>query len=142
MLRFGCVLLVLSVTAYGVDFVHWSGSYQKAHSKAIRAHKPILMLLIRNGDRLSREIVKDVMTDQPYVDMLNRMTVPLIVQADHVSAYPSEMFYTTRFPTLFLIDWRDEQLLAAPLYGREITPEIIRTQVLPMLQQAEKSIIR
>ena len=142
MLRFGFVLLVFSVTAFGVDFVHWNGSYQKAHRKAIQTHKPILMLLIRNGDRLSSEIVKDVMAYQPYVDRLNQMTVPLIVQADSVSAYPSEMFYTTRFPALFLIDWRDEQLLTAPLYGNEISPEMIQQRLLPLLQQSKKSIIR
>jgi len=70
------------------------------------------------------------------------MTIPLIVQADRISAYPSEMFYTTRFPALFLIDWRNEQLLTTPLYGSEISPRMIQIRILPLLKEAEKSIIR
>jgi hypothetical protein len=98
----------------------WRGGYDKAHAEARAQHKVLMVLVVKARDPLSQKIIQTVFMHQPYLETLNVKTVPVIVTFDQC-AYPIELYYTTTFPTLFLVDPQTELLKHAPLYGTEIT---------------------
>jgi len=102
------------------DHVHWLGHYDAALQRAMTEHKPLLVLLVKPGQKLSRDIVRRQFMDQPYVDTINQYFVSVMLTYGSKRSYPIEMYYTTVFPTLFLVDSQKELFLHTPLYGREI----------------------
>jgi len=109
-------LPVVSLAAH----VHWMGNYSAARQKAHSTHKPLMVLLIKAGQKHSRDIVQQQFMDQPYVDSINQHFVPVMISEGTKMNYPIEMYYTTKFPTLFLVDSEKELFLHVPLYGKEI----------------------
>ena len=105
------------------EFVHWQGDYASAHRLARKTDKPLLVLITRTHDANTSTILRHTFTDQSYVQTINTKTVPVIVYADKRASYPVEMYYTTRFPTLFIVDAKQELFLHAPLYPHQITPK-------------------
>ena len=102
------------------NFVNWLGDYDLAHQKALKEHKPMLVLVVKKNDPLSSHIIKNSFMNQDYVDKINSKMVPVIVTHEGVLSYPIEMYYTTEFPALFFVDSSRETFLKAPLYGRQI----------------------
>jgi hypothetical protein len=105
------------------NFVNWMGNYDAAHQKALKEHKPLLVLVVKKNDPLSSWIIKHTLMDKPYVDMINKNMVSVIVTYEGDLSYPIEMYYTTTFPTLFFVNSQKELFLREPLYGNEITQE-------------------
>lgn len=99
--------------------VHWLGDYDKALAEAKAEGKPLLLLVV-NRDKNSTDILKTCFSKDRLVKEVNSKTVPVIVLFEGKNSYPIEMFYTTVFPTLFMVNSRDESLLHKPLYGEEI----------------------
>ena len=120
-------LLPLLVSA---NFVNWLGNYDVAHQKALKEHKPLLVLVVKKNNPLSSTIIKNSFMDQSYVDAINSKMVPVIVTYEGALSYPIEMYYTTVFPTLFFVDSSKETFLREPLYGGEISKEAIEKMVL------------
>ncbi len=120
------LLLWLLPLFLSANFVNWLGNYDVAHQKALKEHKPLLVLVVRKNDPLSSQIIKNSFMDQDYVDVINAKMVPVIVTYEGVLSYPIEMYYTTVFPTLFFVDSSKETFLREPLYGEEITKETVR----------------
>ncbi len=120
------LLLWLLPLFLSANFVNWLGNYDVAHQKALKEHKPLLVLVVRKNDPLSSQIIKNSFMDQDYVDDINSKMVPVIVTYEGVLSYPIEMYYTTVFPTLFFVDSSKETFLREPLYGEEITKETVR----------------
>ena len=107
---------------FGVVFagnVHWLGDYDKALAEAKAERKPLLLLVV-NRDKNSTDILKTCFSKNSIVKEVNSKTVPVIVLFEGKNSYPIEMYYTTVFPTLFIVNSRDESLLHKPLYGDEI----------------------
>ncbi len=119
------LLLWLLPLFLSANFVNWLGNYDVAHQKALKEHKPLLVLVVRKNDPLSSQIIKNSFMDQDYVDDINSKMVPVIVTYEGVLSYPIEMYYTTVFPTLFFVDSQRELFLREPLYGENITKEVI-----------------
>ncbi len=107
------------------DFVHWLGDYDTAHAKALKAHKPLLVLVLKQNSPDSNHIIKTVFMNRKYVKTINKKTVAVIVTYEGEASYPSEMYYTTVFPTLFFVDSRKEIIFKQPLYGQEINGEAV-----------------
>jgi len=107
------------------EFVHWHGDYAKALDLARKENKPLLVLVTRTHDTNTSAIVKHSFANSTYVHTINEKTVPVIVYVDKYTSYPIEMYYTTLFPTLFLVDSRQERFLYLPLYPHMITPEML-----------------
>ena len=99
--------------------VHWLGDYDKALLEAKAEGKPLLLLVV-NRDKNSTYILKTCFSKDSVVKEVNSKTVPIIVLFGSKQNYPIEMFYTTTFPTLFIVNPKDESLLHKPLYGEEI----------------------
>jgi hypothetical protein len=107
------------------NFVNWMGNYDVAHQKALKEHKPLLVLVVKKNDPLSSWIIKHTLMDKPYVDMINKNMVSVIVTYEGALSYPVEMYYTTTFPTLFFVNSQKELFLREPLYGNEINVNIL-----------------
>ena len=114
------VLLWLLPLFLHANFVNWLGNYDVAHHKALKENKPLLVLVVKKNDPLSSEIIKNSFMNKKYVDLINNDMVPVIVTYEGVLSYPVEMYYTTVFPTLFLVDSSREVVLKPPLYGSVI----------------------
>jgi len=114
------------------NHVHWLGDYDTALQKAHQAHKPLLVLVVKKESSISNKIIKDQFMNHAYVDMINQKMVPVIVTYEGRVSYPIEMYYTRVFPTLFFVDTKTETFLREPLYGEEITQEILK-EVLKQL---------
>ena len=124
-------LLPLLVSA---DFVKWLGNYDLAHQKALKEHKPLLVLVVKKKDPLSSQIIKNSFMDQPYVNSINTQTVPVIVTYEGKLSYPIEMYYTTVFPTLFFVKSAKELLFKKPLYGKEIYTQNVQQYLMELLK--------
>ena len=124
------LLLWLLPLLLSANFVNWLGNYDVAHQKALKEHKPLLVLVVKKNNPLSSQIIKNSFMDQDYVDVINAKMVPVIVIYEGVLSYPIEMYYTTVFPTLFFVDSSKETFLREPLYGGEISKEAIEKMVL------------
>ena len=124
-------LLPLLVSA---NFVNWLGNYDVAHQKALKEHKPLLVLVVKKNNPLSSTIIKNSFMDQSYVDAINSKMVPVIVTYEGALSYPIEMYYTMVFPTLFFVDSSKETFLGEPLYGIEIDVENIKENLIDILK--------
>jgi len=110
-------------------FVNWLGDYDTAHHKALKEHKPLLVLVVKKHSPESNFIIRTVFMDRKYVEAINEKTVPVMVTYEGRASYPVEMYYTTVFPTLFFVDAQRELFLKKPLYGKEITPGAVMETV-------------
>jgi len=119
------LLLWLFPFFVSANFVNWLGNYDIAHQKALKEHKPLLVLVVKKNNPLSSQVIKNAFMDQDYVDEVNSKMVPVIVTYEGALSYPIEMYYTTIFPTLFFVDSERELFLHEPLYGEEITQDIV-----------------
>jgi len=128
------LLLWLLPLLLSANFVNWLGNYDVAHQKALKEHKPLLVLVVKKNNSLSSQIIKNVFMDRDYVDKINGKMVPVIVTYEGVLSYPIEMYYTMVFPTLFFVDSRKELFLREPLYGMEIGVENIKRNLIDILK--------
>ena len=123
------LLLWLLPLLLSANFVNWLGNYDVAHQKALKEHKPLLVLVVKKNNSLSSQIIKNVFMDRDYVDAINSKMVPVIVTYEGTLSYPIEMYYTTVFPTLFFVDSEKELFLREPLYGESITGNVLEKYV-------------
>ncbi len=129
---FKYLLLWLFPFLLSANFVNWLGDYDSAHQKALKEHKPLLVLVVKKRDPLSSKVIQNSFMDQKYVDRINEKMIPVIVTYEGVLSYPIEMYYTTIFPTLFFVDSNRETFLKTPLYGTEIKNQSIETKLLEL----------
>lgn len=114
------LMIVLTSVLFSA-MLSWRGDYSKACQEAKRSHKPLLVFVVRPEDRMSQKILRRVFMHHACLAALNRKVVAVMITYESTRNYPVEMYYTTRFPTLFFVDASDEVFMAAPLYGEEIT---------------------
>ena len=107
------------------DHVHWLGNYDTALQLAQTQHKPLLVLLVKKDDKTSVNIMQNSFMNQPYIHQINQKMVPVIVTYEGKASYPIEMYYTTVFPTLFLVDTSSEMFIKEPLYGKQISQQAL-----------------
>ena len=112
------------------NFVNWLGDYDTAHQKALKEHKPLLVLVTKRKDPHASYIIKNTFMDQRYVDVINQKMVPVIVTYEGLLSYPVEMYYTTVFPALFFVNSEKELLYQRPLYGKEISQKHIEKYLI------------
>ena len=117
------LLIAVLILPLAAEHVHWLGDYDRAHQKALREQKLLLVLVARRNSPKTASLLKTVFMDRPYITQINKRAVAVIVYRDSKSSYPVEMYYTTEFPTLFLVDPKQELLLAPPLYAQAICAE-------------------
>ena len=107
--------------------IQWLGAYPLALEKAQREHKPLMVLFVTQDCQACQNMVRDVFTNQPYIERINTHFVPVIITQDAQTNYPRELFYTMRFPTLFLMS--EQEVPLHPRLYETLTPDLIE-QVL------------
>ncbi len=118
-------LLFLLPLLASADHVHWLGDYSSALKLAQKEHKPLLVLLVKKSDKSSSKVIQNSFMNRPYVKEINQKTIPVIVTYEGRVSYPIEMYYTTVFPTLFLVDTKTETFMKEPLYGEQISQQVL-----------------
>ncbi len=118
------VLLTLTLNA---SHVNWYGNFDKAHQKALRENKKLMVLLIKKDCETCKESVKTTFLNQPYIDEINGSFISVIVTKGQKESYPIEMLYTFTYPTLFFLDNR-ELFVCEPIRG-EVTPERLKNHL-------------
>ncbi len=108
------------------EHIHWLGDYDTAHVKAKTEGKVLIVLLVNEECTACRDTLRDTLSNQPYIDRLNEKSVAVIVTYEWKGSYPIELFYSTVFPTLFVVDSSTESFIAGPLYGVGINPENLK----------------
>jgi thioredoxin-related protein len=111
-------LICLSTIAIFASHVNWLGNYNKALDLAKKSKKPLLVLLIKNDCNRCKEVVKNVFTNSTYVEKINRSYVAVIVNYDNLD-YPSELYYTTSFPALYLVNSSNEIFIGSTCYYKD-----------------------
>lgn len=124
MLRQLSLLWLLTIGIYA-NHVHWLGSYDKALRLAHKEHKPLLVLLVKKDSKACNVILHKHFMNHPYIDIINKKMIAIIVTYEGVLSYPIEMYYTRVFPTLFFVDSSREIFFREPLYGEEIEASTI-----------------
>ena len=112
-MKFFYIFLALFTTVFA-NSVQWQGTYDKALVLAKKQHKKLLVLII---DKKSKNVIRDFFTNNNYVDKINKNFISVVVFFEKKANYPIEMYYTTDFPTLFLVNPINETFITKPLYG-------------------------
>ena len=116
--------LMLLTLCTNAGNLHWMGNYNKALAKAKLNGKSLLLLLV-SKDKNSTRVLKTCFAKEDIIKAVNSKTVPTIVLFEGKNSYPIEMFYTTVFPTLFIVNSKDESLQYKPLYGKNINSKAV-----------------
>jgi len=118
------LFLLLLIGVSFAENIHWLGDYNKALAKAKLEKKPLLLLVVSKESNSTR-VLKTQFAKESVIKIVNSKTIPVITLYEGKNSYPIEMFYTTVFPTLFLVDSKDERLISKPLYDQDITDKKI-----------------
>ncbi|WP_457605770.1 hypothetical protein [Nitratifractor sp.] len=111
------LLLPLLLASLLAEAIHWRGDYDRALDEGRSKDRPLLLLLVLGDPESVRTMLHRLMRDETLSRWIDRRTVPVLLQAEGRISYPIELYYTTRFPTLFLVDSRRELPLTAPCLG-------------------------
>ena len=108
---FKFLLFFLMITYLQANHIKWYASYDKAFAYAKEHNKKMIVYLIRDDCKRCKDIVATVFTNKPYIDKLNVDFVSVIVNFDDKVSYPIEMYYTDTFPTLFIVEPKEERFI-------------------------------
>ncbi len=109
------LLIILQVLGAGA-FVHWRGDYEAARGEAVQTRKKLLLLLVKNSEN-GRKVLAAIGKEADLSRKISQNTVAVIVIADAKARYPIELYYTTKYPTIFLVDAKREIPLGSPCIG-------------------------
>ena len=77
-------------------------------------------MVVKREIPLCNEVIKNLFMNQSYIEKINKTMVAVMVTCEGELSYPIELYYTTLFPTLFLVDSQKEMFIGEPLYGTDI----------------------
>ena len=128
-MRFVFVLFALwaSLPLASANHISWLGDYDKAQKLAIQEQKLMMVLLVEEDCMPCNEMIKNVFMNHDYIDTLNQKVISVIVTKDSRISYPIELFYSTTFPILFLVDSKNETFINKPFYGRVDVDKLVST---------------
>ena len=107
------VLLTLTLQA---DNVRWYSNYDKAHQKALKEKKILMVLLVEKECFLCNEILRTTFQNQPYVKEINKLFVPVLIMKGRKQSYPIEMLYTMTYPAVFFLN-SEELFVGENIFG-------------------------
>jgi thioredoxin-related protein len=105
------------VVNLNANYIHWIGTYNKARQIAIKEQKRLFVLAIESNCSSCKRIVYELMQEKEIAIKINKKFVPVIVNFSHKVDYPIELLYTTVFPTIFLLDPKNELFIQKPIVG-------------------------
>ena len=99
-----------------VNNISWHGSYDKALEIVHKEKKNMMLFISSSKDSNSNEILRKYFMNQKYIDYLNKNFINVLISVEHKTSYPIELFYTTSFPSIFFVAYKDESFLTHPIY--------------------------
>ena len=123
---------LLSLVTYA-NHVHWMGDYDKALQLAHKQNKLLVVLVVKKNSKMCNKILHQQFMNHPYIDTINDKMIAVMVTYEGKLSYPIEMYYTTVFPTLFLVDTKSEMFMNEPLYGEQISQQVLLQYFQPYL---------
>jgi len=115
--------LLLFIISLEAQHVEWMGDYEKAHQKALKENKQLMVLLIQKGDSTCKELIPKVFMNKEHIEMINKKFISVIVTKGQKSSYPIELLYTITYPAVFFLD-KYELFSCKPIDG-DITPKLL-----------------
>ncbi|WP_455756365.1 thioredoxin family protein [Sulfurimonas sp.] len=116
-------LLLLSVWLQA-EHVKWHWNYDKAHQKALKETKMLMVLLIEDNSKESIKVLHTTFTNKEYVKKINEKFISVIVIKNQKQSYPIEMLYTMTYPALFFLN--EEELFIGENISGNINPKILK----------------
>ena len=105
--------------------ISWYHSYDKALEIAQKEKKNLMLFIASTKDNSSNEILKKYFQNQNYIEYLNTNFINVLITVEHKTSYPIELFYTTNFPSIFFVSYKDESFLTHPIYHFKSKKEFI-----------------
>ena len=105
--------------------ISWNSTYNKALQKAHKENKNLFIFIASSKDKKSNEVLKKYFLNQDYIEYINKNFIPVLITVEYKTSYPIELFYTTKFPSIFFASYKDESFLTHPMYGFESREKFI-----------------
>lgn len=86
----------------------------------------MIIFIASSQNKQSNEILKKFFLNQSYIKQLNEDFINVLVNVKYKTSYPIELFYTTKFPSVFFASYEDESFLTHPIYGFEGKEDFIK----------------
>ena len=119
------LFLFLVFTSLEARHVEWMGDYEKAHQRALKENKKLMVLLIEKDSSTCQELISKVFINQKYIKIINKEFISVLVTKGQSASYPIELLYTLTYPSVFFLN-KYELFSCNPIDGN-ITPELLET---------------
>lgn len=119
-------ILILLFTQLFSDTISWYANYDKALQKAHEEKKNMLLFIASSQNNHSNEVLKNYFMNKPYIAYLNENFINVLVTVEYKTSYPIELFYTTTFPTIFFVSYKDESVMTHPIYTIDSAEEFFQ----------------
>ena len=119
------LILILLLSNLFSNNIFWYSSYDKALMIAQQEKKNLMLFIASTKDDNSKEILKNYFQNQNYIEYLNTNFINVLITVEHKTSYPIELFYTTNFPSIFFVSYKDESFLTHPIYHFKSKKEFI-----------------
>ncbi len=120
------LLLTLLFSHLYSNNISWYSSYDKALQDAKKEKKNMIIFIASSQDKKSNQVLKKFFLNQPFIKQLNENFISVLVNVKYKTSYPIELFYTTKFPSIFFASYKDESFLTHPIYGFEGKEDFIK----------------
>ena len=119
------LLLILLISNLYSNNISWYSSYEKALEHANKEHKNLMIFIASNKTKESNKVLAKYFLNQKYIKYINKHFISVLITIEHKTSYPIELFYTTKFPSIFFASFIDESFLTHPMYGFESKEKFI-----------------
>jgi len=103
-------------------------SYEKAHQKAVKEDKILMVYLTQKGCHRCRDELVKILQNKKLRLAIEKSALFVVVLKNQKESYPIEMLYTSEYPTLFFLDKR-ELFLCEALRGETKVDKILECLV-------------
>ena len=122
------VLFVISfVLIANANSIWWNSNFDKAHHKARKTSKKIMVLLIEKDAKANNNILVNTFMNQDYIDKINEDYISVLITKNQDISYPIELLFTTIYPSVFFLNDL-EIYVCEPIRGG-LTPERLKTHL-------------
>ena len=80
------ILFLLLISTLGANHISWQSNFDKAHQKALKENKKLMVLLIKKDCTECIKTIKTTFINQPYIDKINREYISVLITKDQKSS--------------------------------------------------------
>lgn len=117
------LLISLFISNLYSQNISWYSNYDKALVLAQKEKKNLFVLLVDEKEE-SKKLLANLYKKKEFVDLLNKRFIPILININYKTSYPIELYYSTKFPTIFIVDSKLELMLKEPIYDIDSLEEL------------------